>query len=378
MTRTHLTLTTLLLLASVNQAQALDLDAPSNALREVSSYLDKACTVVQTVGQYADGAQSAGTVVSTLEGLIGSGTGIGQALQDGTLQVKRVLVNGRFVCTLNEMTNYAASVVDVNTWRDLGKDAMRNAFSGSVTDAFGDMPQTELEKNLTTLNTSLQNNVNAFRRNVDKISRGYFVANMARGDAPTNMAVNVAMLNPGSAVNITTANIAGQEAVKEKLLLMLQRKEQLAANEAMDGQTKNTAALSADLLGNGMPDSGMLNQIDDRASKATSSRESWEALTNAVTTAARADVVYGERFGQALSNIARGQALSNYEMSRKAEEEYDQALADVESTREGYNEMFVNTMEDMEDANEALQFSETSVASGVTPDTDALNSLLEF
>ena len=77
MHRTRTTLATLLLLTPT--ASALDLEAPSNKLREVSSYLDKACTVVQTVGGYADGAQSAGQVISTIEGLLGSNTGIGGA-----------------------------------------------------------------------------------------------------------------------------------------------------------------------------------------------------------------------------------------------------------------------------------------------------------
>lgn len=375
MHRTRTTLATLLLLTPT--ASALDLEAPSNKLREVSSYLDKACTVVQTVGGYADGAQSAGQVISTIEGLLGSNTGIGGMIGNGSIEVKRVLVNGRFVCKLNELTNYAASVVDVNTWRDLGQDAIRNAVSGDVAESFGDMPAGELEKQADTLLTSLKTNVNAFRRNVNKISKGYMVAHTYGANPEDKSGIIVALATPDQALNLTTANLAGSEAIGNKLSLMMQRQEQAATNKAMDDSTVATADLSKELLGNGLPDTGTYNQLDDRAAKATSSRESWEALTNTLTTMGRADIVYGERFGQALTNIAKGQALSNYEMARKAEEEYDKELQDVEKTREAYNEVMGTTVTATEDMIKHIDTTQMAVGTAANPDPVALDALAE-
>lgn len=378
MKHTQIGLATLLLVAAPTaHAETIDLSAPSNALREVSSYLDKACTVVHTIGKHGDTASSIGTTISTIEGLLGTGTGIGSLISDGALEVKRVLVNGKFVCTLNEMTNYAADLVDVNTWRDLGKSALYGAMNGNVRDAFGDMPQTELDKNLNTLYTSLKNNVNAFRSNVDKIANGYYSAKVAGTNPDERFGVQVALMNPGSAANLTTAVVSGSQAVKNKLNLMLQRQEQAQADKAMTGQTESSSKMSADLLGNGMPNTGTLNELDSRASKAASSRESWETLTNAITTGIRADIVYNERFGQALQAVARTTAMSNYEMSRQAEKEYDQQLANVEATQSLYGEMYATAAREMESAEDALAFSWQSANTAITPDKTALKSLVE-
>lgn len=352
---------------SVAQAQSAQ-NQVQNSIRNVAGYLGQACDIARQVGSTSG---TVGTIATNL-----GQSGIANVAGD----IRGMASSLKFMCTLNEMTNYAATLADVDSWRDFGMETLNGWLQGGVSDAFGDTDATGLNAQVAALYSSLQNNVATFKANVRKIDQGYAVTKLI-GDSTNSqdmLTTRMVLSNPTTAA-VHIANVeTAREALNNKLTNVALNKQSTDAQQTTEKQVEKVTETATDVIGNPVTSPGIADSLIAEARNAVSNRELQEINVRAMGELMKQGAVFSPAIVDSLSSLAKQQSITNYQLSAQADREYQKEIEEVEQFKEEVR----STLEDSRQETEATASSVTQAASAmkqtITTDQDALEELAQW